>query len=550
MSYLVLARKYRPQSFDEVVGQHHVTQTLRNAIESGRVAHAILLSGPRGTGKTTVARILAKAMNCAQGPAPTPCNACQSCREITAGHAADVYEIDGASNNSVDQIRELRENVKYMPSHGRYKIYIIDEVHMLTLHAFNALLKTLEEPPGHVLFFFATTEPHKIPITILSRCQRHDFRRIDLPDLVEQMDGICRREERDVDAESLTLVAREAGGSMRDALSLLDQLLASLADPVRIESVLAVLGLADRKAVHDLAGAVLARDLAAVLEGIDRIHDRGHDLRRLYADLLDHFRRLLIVRITEKPAALIDGSEGEIDQLRAQAAEASPERLAQMVRFLFQEESSLRFSRHPRFALEVAFIRMMQVPPSLAIDALVEKLDALRAECEGTDPAEAPAPKPVGAAPPGGTRAARPAPKAGSPEPSPRPETSVAEGGDLQKQWERVLEAAAERHPSLAPLLAKASLSLAEGGGLKVAVNGSGFTVKMVQKNKPTLQALCREILDRDVEILPGKENSPAQEHRRNSRDRSRKKKKALSDPIVTDALDVFNGTIVDVKVP
>ncbi len=540
MSYLVLARKYRPQSFHEVVGQRHVTQTLGNAIESGRVAHAILLSGPRGTGKTTVARILAKAMNCAEGPVSTPCNECRSCREITSGHAADVYEIDGASNNSVDQIRDLRENVKYMPSHSRYKIYIIDEVHMLSLSAFNALLKTLEEPPSHVLFFFATTESHKIPVTILSRCQRHDFRRIDLPDLVDRMAAVCREEKRDVDDESLTLIAREGAGSLRDALSLLDQLMASLPDPIRSDAVSAVLGLADRETLFDLAGAVLSQDLAAVLEAVDRIYDHGHDLKKWYTEILEHFRQLLIVRISENPSALVDCTQGELDRLQEQAALVEPERLAQMVRLLFQEESAIRFSQQPRYALEVAFIRMMQVPPSLSIDTLVEKLDALRAEVArgGSSVSKRSEEPPVE-----GPVAPR-APSAVLEDPKTEMEES------LEAAWERLLEAAADRHPSLAPLLSKATLSLAEDGHVNVAVNGSGFSVKMVQKNKRALQALCREFMDREVDLLPGKSNSPAQERRRHSRDRSRKKKKALSDPLVAEALDVFQGTIVDIKVP
>jgi len=248
MSYLVLARKYRPQTFEDVVKQDHVTQTLTNAISSGRVAHAILFSGPRGTGKTTIARILAKALNCEKGPTSTPCNICQSCKEITSGGSVDVFEIDGASNNGVDHIRDLRENVKYMPAHSKYKIYIIDEVHMLSTAAFNALLKTLEEPPPHILFLFATTEPHKIPITILSRCQRHDLRRISIGDVSEHMAKLCSKEKINISAESLDIIARESGGSMRDALSLLDQVMVcSSESEISHNHVLNILGIIDRK---------------------------------------------------------------------------------------------------------------------------------------------------------------------------------------------------------------------------------------------------------------------------------------------------------------
>jgi len=254
MSYLVLARKYRPQTFAEVVEQGHITRTLTHAISAGRMVHAVLFSGPRGTGKTTVARILAKAMNCEKGPTPDPCNICRSCREITAGSAVDVYEIDGASNNSVDQIRDLRENLRYMPAHSQYKIYIIDEVHMLSIAAFNALLKTLEEPPAHVMFIFATTEPQKIPVTILSRCQRHDFRRIPIESMTQHMEMISSKEGIRIPSESVWLIAREAGGSMRDALSLLDQVMACCGAGAReIRSLLRLRGGRHEAPRHDHA---------------------------------------------------------------------------------------------------------------------------------------------------------------------------------------------------------------------------------------------------------------------------------------------------------
>jgi DNA polymerase-3 subunit gamma/tau len=401
MSYLVLARKYRPQAFDQVIEQVHITRTLTNAIASGRVAHAILYSGPRGTGKTTVARILAKAMNCEQGPTPEPCNDCRSCNEITAGHAADVYEIDGASNNSVDQIRELRENIKYMPAHSPYKIYIIDEVHMLSMAAFNALLKTLEEPPSHVLFMFATTEPHKIPITILSRCQRYDFRRIGLDSITSHMASLCRQEGFEIADESLGLIAREAGGSMRDALSLLDQLMTCSRGVVTHEEVLDILGVIDRKIIFDLAGSVLNANIQAALDIVNDAYDRGHDMKKLYADLLEHFRNLLVVAMGNRIEKLVDLPSGEFEQLVSQAKPVSVGDLNHIFDMLFNAEAAIRLSPQPRLALEMTLIRLLRTKPALSIDVLIDKLDALRQEVSSGEPGhknvtERPAPGPQG----------------------------------------------------------------------------------------------------------------------------------------------------------
>jgi DNA polymerase-3 subunit gamma/tau len=378
MSYLVLARKYRPQTFDQVIEQDHVTRTLSNAISSKRVAHAVLFSGPRGTGKTTVARILAKAMNCKQGPLPEPCNACRSCAEITSGHAVDVFEIDGASNNSVDQVRELRENIKYMPAHSLYKIYIIDEVHMLSMPAFNALLKTLEEPPPHVMFIFATTEPHKIPITILSRCQRHDFRRISLNSMIQHMATICEEEKFKISDESQALIAREATGSLRDALSLLDQVLACFKDSVGHDQVLETLGVIDRKYVFDLSDTILRSDISAILNMLDDCYNRGYDLKKLYTNLLEHFRNLIVVKIGQDTRKLVDLPEYELEQMVNQAQHVSVTVLNQVFDYLYREEVSIRLSADAKLALEMAFIRMDQIKPALPIDVLIDRLDHLR----------------------------------------------------------------------------------------------------------------------------------------------------------------------------
>ena len=378
MGYLVLARKYRPQTFEEVVEQTHVVRTLTNAIQQGRVAHALLFSGPRGTGKTTVARIFAKAMNCVAGPSPCPCNRCRSCHEITGGSAVDVFEIDGASNNSVDQVRELRENIKYMPAHSPYKIYIIDEVHMLSTPAFNALLKTLEEPPAHILFVFATTEPHRIPVTILSRCQRYDFRRIGLASLTKQMQSLCHQEEITLAPESLETIAREAGGSMRDALSLLDQVMACATGPLSHREVLAVLGVVDRSVLTDIGEALLQGEVRHLLGSIATLYDRGHDLKKLYADLLMHFRNLLMIRLNDTAENLVDLPPAEINLLREQIQPYSPEALNRIFNLLFREEAGVRLSVQPRIALETVLIQICQMKPALPVDDLIVKVDALR----------------------------------------------------------------------------------------------------------------------------------------------------------------------------
>ncbi len=297
MAYLVLARKWRPQTFEDVVGQSHVTKTLRNAVRSGRIAHAYLFTGARGVGKTSVARILAKTLNCEQEPGSRPCNVCSNCREITQGSAVDVLEIDGASNRGIDSIRELRETVRYRPAKSRHKIYIIDEVHMLTPEAFNALLKTLEEPPEQVLFVFATTEPHKIPQTILSRCQRFDFRRLTIAELVQHLRRIVESESGSFSDAVLFAVAREADGSMRDAQSLLEQLMAFSSEDLSDEEILDVLGVVDRRSVLKTADAILSGNARACMEVVEDLYRRGIDSRRFCQQLCDHFRNLLFVAL-------------------------------------------------------------------------------------------------------------------------------------------------------------------------------------------------------------------------------------------------------------
>jgi DNA polymerase III subunit gamma/tau len=550
MSYLVLARKYRPQIFEEVVGQDHVTRTLNNAIAAGRVAHAILFAGPRGTGKTTVARILAKAMNCKDGPSATPCNQCRSCREITSGSAADVFEIDGASNNSVDQVRDLRDNVKYMPAHSRYKIYIIDEVHMLSTPAFNALLKTLEEPPSHVMFMFATTEPHKIPVTILSRCQRHDFRRISLQALLAQMEAICDREGFRVDSASLELMAREAGGSMRDALSLLDQVMACATEEITHEQVLDILGVVDRKVVSDLSEAILRGDLAASLEIVDEVYRRGHEIKTFYSNVLAYFRNLLLAAMGKQMEKLLDLPAHELQQMTKQLAHVSEFQLQQVLDLLFKEEASIRFATQPKLALEVAMIRLLQAKPVLSIDELIAKLDEVRQQlgdgCADVVTVEKQAPVENLR-----QSAARPQPEGKTSETAGQTSQDLPPINEPTRIRQQVVDALSADHPALAAMLQKCEVKSAGPESERIEITGSEFAVNMVQrdKNMTLLNQLCSQLFGKTAEIVTATCVEAADESQKARNQDYLLKQKAISHPLVADAVEIFNGRIVDVKI-
>ncbi|OGQ81506.1 MAG: DNA polymerase III, subunit gamma and tau [Deltaproteobacteria bacterium RIFOXYA12_FULL_58_15] len=378
MSYLVLARKYRPGSFDEIVGQAHVVRTLKNAIRLNRVHHAFLFTGARGVGKTTTARVLARALNCEKGPTQSPCGQCSVCKEIASGVSPDVLEIDGASNRGVDSVRELRETVRYMPSRGRLKLYIIDEVHQLTSEAFNALLKTLEEPPEHVKFIFATTEPQKIPATILSRCQRFDFRRVSIPVLTEHLRGILAKEGATLGPQAVAAVVREAQGSVRDALSLLDQVLSYAGDVPDDAQVIEALGVVDREIIFQLSDAILAKDANRLLAAVAEVDARGYDLSDLSSLLVEHFRDLMVAKMVESPSeTLLDRSPGEIDGLKQQANTLSRPDLHRYFSLLVSVTDDVSRSRFPRISLEMGLLRLLEVEPAQSLGTLLEKLDAV-----------------------------------------------------------------------------------------------------------------------------------------------------------------------------
>lgn len=414
MSYLVIARKWRPQTFADIAGQEHITRTLQNAIRANRIPHAFLFTGVRGVGKTTAARILAKALNCDNGPTATPCGACTQCQEIAQGNSIDVLEIDGASNRGIDEVRQIIENVRYQPAKCRFKIYIIDEVHQVTKDAFNALLKTLEEPPPSVKFILATTEPHRLPATILSRCQRYDFRRISLREIVQRLDAIAKSEGLKITEGALVLLAREADGSMRDAQSLLEQVLA-FAAPMQggaaqeVDEVLLqeVLGLAQRRILYEISAAVLQNDARKCVELVAQTVHQGCDIGRLARDLVEHFRNLLVARIAPGDGTghsselqafagggqLLDLPDQEMVDLADQARPISIDTLLDYFDFMAAGEEEIARSTTPRFALESVLIRLAGLPKTLPVTEWIERLERLETKTSSGARAESLAPR-------------------------------------------------------------------------------------------------------------------------------------------------------------
>jgi DNA polymerase-3 subunit gamma/tau len=581
VAYQVIARKYRPQRFADVVGQEHVTQTLTNAIEQKRIAHAYLFCGPRGTGKTTIARIFAKCLNCEGGPKINFSDKDPRCIEIAEGRSLDVLEIDGASNNGVEQVRELRETCKYAPASSPFKIYIIDEVHMLSTAAFNALLKTLEEPPAHVKFMFATTDPEKVLPTILSRCQRFDLRRIPAALIVKHLAHIAGLEKVKLDEPALYAIARGADGGMRDAESTLDQLISFCGDQIEEADVLSMFGLAAQGQIFSLSQAVLAGEIQTALGRLNELAQNGKDLGRLLSDLLSHFRNLLIFQVSRGDLKLLEVSEAEVATLKAQSALANTEALTRILEVLTDSELRLRDATSKKILLEVALLKAIEARSAVSLDSVLKQLNQLRGQGGGgpTATASTAARSHSAEAPPApqkesGTRkaAARPAPGGTA---ATLVET-VPVSADLTELWAKLVEAVGRASPFTRSYLVDANPVSFEKNILTI-----GFDPEFVDhlglvdnaRNHTLLQTKLSELGHSNTQIKFVKVEAPAgrtpqpasaapaapggsAKSAAPAPPAAREKSAAIpfnkndfkNDPLIQKALEIFKGQIVEVR--
>ena len=501
--FIVTARKWRPMKFEDVAGQHHVTVTLRNALATGRIAHAYIFAGPRGVGKTTTARLLAKAVNCLSPVDQNPDNTCDICAEITEGRSFDVQEIDGASNRSVDDIRNLRESVRYAPVKGRYKVYIIDEVHMLTKEAFNALLKTLEEPPPHILFIFATTELQKVPATILSRCQRFDFRRIPVGDIRDNLAGIARQEELELDDEALLLIARRADGSLRDAQSLFDQVIALCGRKVTHAAMLEALNIVDQDFFFRVTGLMEQQDAAGGLALVEDLMSRGYDLREFLVGLIEHFRNLLVAKVTGT-SDLIQASDVMRKRYQEVASLFSIGDLLRAQRHVAATEMSIQRTAQARFRLEADIVQLVTMPRAVDLAGLIDGLEEIKKKLPGdgavnvpspgstrtfSTPAAAPIPQP--ATPPAAPLRPRPAVTPASPH-SPSQRTPVNEA-EVRSRWTEFVTEVSRAKISVGTVLGSTTLLGVQDGIVRIGCVDE-FQVASVERNRDVLSEMLYTI--------------------------------------------------------
>lgn len=559
MSYLVLARKWRPGTFDDITGQEYITRSLKNAVSTGKTAHALLFSGPRGVGKTSSARILAKALNCKHGPTPSPCSECSFCVEIAEGKSLDVIEIDAASHTGVNDVREIIENIKYLPASGKYKIYIVDEAHMLSQSAFNALLKTLEEPPPHVVFILATTEVHKVPVTILSRCQRHDFKKVPVEQIRERLTTITAAEGIEVGEETLYTVAREADGSMRDALSLMDQLLATFGNSIAHDDAVRILGVLDRNILKSVLHAVIGKDPKSAIEALNLAMEKGIEPKRFAEDLLRGLRHALLIKTCGKDAAseLPDEEKREIEET---ASAESVETLELLLGQMLEGAEGVQRSFYPQTALEFTLIKLATLERTIPIENIIKRLEGMSAGASSgsarpepapytrepaprreapsrMEPERAPERRPAATSPREPAREAPPQRPAGKTEPS-------------QASLDGFIQYVKSKNGMMGTTIGRAKEVTLDGGVLTLAFEGSLHADRLRKKeSQESLAGYLGEYFTEapKIEIVEVSHTAePAKKAAKSSRED--KKKKIHNDPVIKQAEQILGGRVVSVK--
>ncbi len=519
MTYLVTARKWRPMVFEDIVGQSHIATTLRNAIATNRLSHSYIFSGPRGVGKTTTARILAKAINCLHPKDINPDNECELCKEITGGHSVNVFEIDGASNRGVEEIRNLREAVRYGPAKGKYKVYIIDEVHMLTKEAFNALLKTLEEPPSYVVFIFATTEIHKVPLTILSRCQRFDFRRITIEEIIDRLRLITKEENIVIDDDALFLIAKRGDGSLRDAQSIFDQVVSYCGDKVEAKQIITMLNLVDEEIFFRVTDLIKAKDVKAGLLLVEDVISKGYDIREFLNGLMEHFRNLLIA-ITTKSTNLIETSELYRKRYEKEANNFVENDLLRLIKIAGDTDTAIRWNQQPRLKLEIGLVQMIKLDSSVEINRLLQQLEELKKNINGTTEKkilplfEAPAAKTTETPIKGSVKASPPTLRAEQivpqallmSEPAPNYQrvslTPTLSNDEALSKWSIVVEETRKQRISLGTMLSETSLVGVQDGKLCIGCPDEFHRDELkLKRNQQFLQELTQKIYGAKVQL-------------------------------------------------
>lgn len=548
MEYQVSARKWRPQRFDDIIGQGHVTRTLQNAIKNNRIAHAYIFSGSRGVGKTTTARILAKALNCVNGPTPEPCNNCSPCKEITSGISTDVLEIDGASNTGVDDVRDLRESVKYAPMHGKYKVYIIDEVHMLSNSAFNALLKTLEEPPAHAIFVFATTEVHKIPATVLSRCQHFNFKRLTLLEIVDRLRLIAEKDAIDINDNGLAVIAKAADGSMRDSLSILDQVISFCGKKIDEKEIADILGVINKDIIFSFISRLKEKDSAGLVKIIREVQDCGYDVRQFCNNLIEQIRNTLIAKVSGNPEELIELSKEAVNEIKEIAGGFLIEDIQLLFTIFLKAQEEIRWSPYPWMSLEMAAVKAVHIPSFKNIDKLIKLVSSSSGSTNGfSQKAE--------------KKIQNTEVISRNPEDLPAVKAEAAEqkvqniadaamhgnGNGSSVNWEELVHKVKERKPNIGSYLEQGELVRSSEGELTIGFSGSSsFLIDLIEKddNKKILKNLINDICHRDIHLRFIKISAGAD----NGNNRIKNEAGQDINPLVKDALNIFGGKLLGVR--